>query len=563
MILFSNGGLAQELRGLNEDQASLKTYLQELLTARQKQSSETTETSFIETRKLLEQGLKAKGYYHARIYRETAGEAGEEDVLRLKTGPVYQISTIEISGVPSDQKRPVPLTIQTGENLLAEKVLKAQRELKAALSAGHCYYYLSVSHELRLNHTNHTGALRFIVTVAPEVSFGAVSFTGAESLKRSYLSKYLLHREGACWSMEKIEDTKTALLQTGLIGRVDAVLPETVTKGEAVPVTYGLKERAPRTVKLGANYNTSEGPGVGAGWTHRNFLGAGETFEATGKFSSVLQSLGIDFSKPFFLSPRQSLQTSALLSREQTDAYEQIGLGVQASLERTLSKFWSGSMGGGLEGTQIKEDGLSRTYGLISIPGSLSYDNRDDVLDPHRGAQLKLTSTPYLDAFGEAAPFYKNRITGMTYFDLSAGRWDPVLALRASVGSILGDVTEDVPANKRFYTGGGGSIRGFGYQEAGPVENGDPVGGRSLLETNTELRFKLSKTIGAVAFVDAGGVYDSPWPDLAGGVYLGAGIGGRYYTSFGPVRFDIGVPLNKKDQVAKNFQLYISIGQAF
>ena len=146
---------------------------------------------------------------------------------------------------------------------------------------------------------------------------------------------------------------------------------------------------------------------------------------------------------------------------------------------------------------------------------------------------------------------------------MSDSAYDPVLALRASFGSIWGASTENIPATKRFFAGGGGSIRGYGFQEAGPYENGDPAGGRSLIETNTEFRVKFTETIGAVAFVDAGGVYDDVYPSFNEDLYIGGGLGARYYSSFGPIRFDVALPFTNKENLDQNYQIYISIGQAF
>ena len=106
-------------------------------------------------------------------------------------------------------------------------------------------------------------------------------------------------------------------------------------------------------------------------------------------------------------------------------------------------------------------------------------------------------------------------------------------------------------------------MRGFGFQKAGPRDvYGDPTGGRSLFEAGLELRIKVTETIGVVPFVDAGTVYDSAFPDFKQPLRVGAGIGARYYTDFGPLRVDVGFPLNPESGDAR-WQLYLSLGQAF
>ncbi|PKQ01666.1 MAG: outer membrane protein assembly factor, partial [Alphaproteobacteria bacterium HGW-Alphaproteobacteria-12] len=124
--------------------------------------------------------------------------------------------------------------------------------------------------------------------------------------------------------------------------------------------------------------------------------------------------------------------------------------------------------------------------------------------------------------------------------------------------------TADVPGSTRFFAGGGGSVRGYGYQMAGPLDaQNDPAGGRSVLEANVETRYRASETIGVVAFIDGGQAFDNPVPSLGDPLLWGAGLGLRYYTPIGPIRADIAVPLNRRTGVDDAFQIYVSLGQAF
>ena len=104
-------------------------------------------------------------------------------------------------------------------------------------------------------------------------------------------------------------------------------------------------------------------------------------------------------------------------------------------------------------------------------------------------------------------------------------------------------------------------MRGFAYQDLGPHDaNDDPLGGRSVNEFALEARYRFGN-FGVVPFVDAGQVYTSTAPQFTGLRY-GAGIGGRYYTNFGPLRVDVATPLGRRAGDPK-VALYFSIGQAF
>ena len=141
-----------------------------------------------------------------------------------------------------------------------------------------------------------------------------------------------------------------------------------------------------------------------------------------------------------------------------------------------------------------------------------------------------------------------------------------MLAGRTRVGSIIGESRAEIPAPKRFYAGGGGSIRGYQFQKVGPLDDeNDPLGGRSLLEVSVELRLRLTETLGVVPFIDGGTVFTEPdfRTEEDDTIRWAAGLGFRYFTLIGPLRLDFAVPLNKRDRIDDDFQFYVSIGQAF
>ena len=137
-----------------------------------------------------------------------------------------------------------------------------------------------------------------------------------------------------------------------------------------------------------------------------------------------------------------------------------------------------------------------------------------------------------------------------------------MLAGRLKVGSIIGGAIPDVPASRRFYAGGGGSVRGYTYQGVGPhLADNTPQGGLALVEASAELRQKIGQHWGVVGFVDAGSIGSDQAPN-GKNLSLGAGIGVRYDLGFGPIRVDFALPLNRRSNDPA-FQIYLSIGQSF
>lgn len=508
----------------------------------------------------LVKAMKAKGYYDAEVTYEDDAAQPLKGSYTVKAGSVYTIETITITPESAAENFDSDL-LQAGQNLEAEAVLEAQSKLYQSIQKDECYFSLDVSHRVLLDKQNKTADLMFNVDIGPKATFGAAVFEGHESVDDEYLHKIVKWKEGDCFRQEKIRATKTALLETGLFVRAESTLPEAPDENGKVPVTLQLKERVHRSLKAGLSYYTDEGAGITLGWEHRNFLGAGEHLETELKVNQITQSLNADFTKPFFLRKDQSLSINSALRTQDTDAFEESAFEIGSSIKRKFNKRLSVNGGVQFSFSEITDETGRETYGLLSFPFGVSYDSRDNTLDPHKGWYLTGGIEPFYDMLGESDPFNKLEAGARTYIDM-ADDPDLVLALRANAGSLLGSDTAEIPATERFYAGGGGSVRGYGYQQVGPFENGNPSGGRSYVTSSVEARIKFTETIGGVAFVDAGSVSESTAPDLDN-LAIGTGVGLRYYTGFGPLRFDVAVPLTQKDDLDQNYQFYISIGQAF
>jgi translocation and assembly module TamA len=264
-----------------------------------------------------------------------------------------------------------------------------------------------------------------------------------------------------------------------------------------------------------------------------------------------------------FLEQNTDLVLTASLFREDSEAFMTTGGKASAHLEHQLSSHLGLGGGLGYKGSRVEDTQGQEVFHQFSLPVFALFDTRDDALDPTAGTYLNLRTTPMLGLLGEEFSLLKSSLSTRWYLDLLPDKGRAVLALRGKLGIINASRTQEVPADERWYAGGGGSIRGYPYQKVGPYREGDPFGGRSLLETSAELRWKWSPKIGSVAFIDAGNVFDSTFPDPADRIYWGAGAGLRYYTGIGPFRVDVAFPLTSDRHIDDSFQVYISLGQAF
>jgi translocation and assembly module TamA len=276
-----------------------------------------------------------------------------------------------------------------------------------------------------------------------------------------------------------------------------------------------------------------------------------------------MQEFTGNYRLPYFLRNDQDFIARGGLLRQDTDAYRLDSGAFSAGIERRLSSFWSVVIQGSAEGGSSKTpEQRKREYLMFGLPLGLSYDNTGNLLNAVEGQRLFLSLAPYQGRYEGDFSALRSRLDVHNFIPLK-GEDDLVLAVRGTAGSVQGADSKKIPPSIRFYSGGGGSVRGYAFQSLGPRSSKKrPLGGDSLAELSAETRWKLTPEWGLTAFVDGGSVYGNAFPDFSQPMRWGAGFGVRYYTVIGPVRFDLATPLTPRSDDAP-IQFYISIGQSF
>jgi translocation and assembly module TamA len=401
------------------------------------------------------------------------------------------------------------------------------------------------------------------VNAGLQVRMGKLEVKGASSVSLKYLEALQTWKEGQLWNQRLVEQYRDALRESGLFQSAE-LHPgqENDAKGRR-PVVAELRSAPERTVGGALKYDSDFGPGVQGNWEHRNLTGRGDRLHVEMSVWQDLQRLSSAYRLPFFLRNDQDFIAGAALLHEDTDAYELRSGTASAGLERRFSRRWTGSLAGSVEGGALRDpDEPRRAYLMFGLPLSVSYKQTDKPMDPSRGFKAALSAGPYSGEFDGAFSALRARLDLQSYFP-AAGGDKLVLAARASIGTVSGVSAGEVPASIRFYSGGGGSVRGYAYQSLGPRnDRRDPLGGASMSEAGLEVRWKFSEEWGVVTFLDGGMAYDGDVPGLGKDFRWGAGVGLRYYTAIGPLRLDLATPLNPREDDAP-LQVYFSIGQSF
>ncbi|WP_052692240.1 autotransporter assembly complex protein TamA [Teredinibacter purpureus] len=507
---------------------------------------------------LLNERLRAQGYYAAEVRVDLRDE---RIVYQVDPGPIYRVRKLVFQAPDSVGVLHDVVTLKPGEPLRAEAVLADKKALTTYVADNFCLYRIDVDYRVVIEHQTQFADVTFVVEDSPSVRFGDITITGLESIDEQYLRARLPIKKGECFKLGRIDTTRLTLIQTNLLVSVNAQVMQ--PDSDSVPITLHVAERHHRRVSAGVGFESDEGFGVSAGWEHRNLMGRAQRLTIDSHIAQNAQVLSAGLTLPHYRRNDQSVTFYTDLERENTDAFQSDTGALGAEISRQLTRNLRASVGGELAFSQVEEDGLDDSFALLSLPLSLKYDRRNDPLDPRRGWVAAGSIRPYWDAYDTGTKFVKSTIAASAYFSFDEFFWRPTLAIRAAMGAISGITRDQVPANVRFYTGGGGSVRGYPFQTLGPLTDNEPDGGLSFTELSVETRLRWGEHWGGVVFVDGGFAYEENVPQFGQDLRWGAGIGLRYYTSFAPIRFDIAAPLGKREGIDDNYQLYISIGQAF
>lgn len=538
-----------------------------------------------EDRDLTELLLRSIGHYGSQARINVIPPSGANPtIVRVATvpGPLYTFSDISITAPadatgPADPSRIVTrlLPIRVGDAVDAARVQSAQDALPLRLAdAGYPFARIAPP-DIIIDHASRDATLTQSIDLGRRGVFGTISIDDAvKGMDEKHVSLLSRFKPGDRYSNAGREDLRRALIQTGLFGAV-AIKPvaggvrpdgsETVNldiSGEAAP---------PRTIALSGGFSTGQGIRAEGSWTHRNLFPPEGAFTARAVAAEREQVAQVELRKRNFGQRDRQLLVTGGLTASQQFAFAAETIGVSAALARESNiiwqKDWTWSLGAQALITSQRDRSARgdprRTFTVLALPASITWDQSDDLLNPSRGFRLTTRISPEFTLRNRSNFNYLKAQFEATAYQPLGDQF--VVAGRFHIGSIVGANRGVIAPDRRFYAGGGGSVRGYVFQGVGP-RNADnvPTGGNSLTELAVEGRYRFQafgQDLGVVAFVDAGEVSTGISPAFDR-LSVGAGIGARFYTGFGPVRVDIATPINPQ-RGDPRLVFYVSIGQAF
>jgi translocation and assembly module TamA len=539
--------------------------------------------------------LRSEGYYDATALSsveqlpETPGRL--RVVVTAVPGPRYNFGTIAITHAepePTSLAREA-LPLKTGSPIVAAEVEAAEANVRLRLpQQGYPFADLGLR-DVLLDPDTRRGDYTLPLDAGPKSRFAGFTTEGDLAFDAKHVGVLARFKRGELYDSRKVDDLREAMIATNLFTTVAA---EPVRTGEKAPdgteyVNILVRQDAgpPRSLSGSVGYSTGEGARAEATWEHRNLFPPEGALRVNAIAGTQEQLLRVAFRRNNWKKRDRALLFQAEAGRRDLPAFKGYTTRLLAQVVRESTpiwqKVWTYTLGAELIATNEAQTGfpslsVKDAFFLAGVSAQIGYDRSNSLLDPTKGFRLRALVNPETSLRKPTQPYFRGIFDGSAYYPVGEKL---VLAGRARVGSIYGAALSELAPSRRLYAGGGGSVRGFGFQELGPridVANPKfdptdpkekdpptlsiPTGGRSVVEFAAEARYRFGN-YGIVGFVDAGQVYQSQTPRLSD-IRYGVGVGGRLYTNFGPMRADIAMPIGRRKGEAR-FAVYVSIGQAF
>lgn len=407
-----------------------------------------------------------------------------------------------------------------------------------------------------------------------------INIIGNTRTKDKVIRREVLVAPGDVYSTTRVETSKKRLDNLGYFSRVETYPDETGVPGRK-DLTVQVEEKRTGSLNFGAGFSTIDSVVGFVELTQGNFdltnwptfTGGGQKFRTRIQYGAQRQDFLISLTEPYFLDRQLSLGGD-LYYREASflsSIYDQRNYGFSIVARKPLTRFAYVSLGYRLENVeifnvpsdvsdQIRIEEGTRTNSVVTP--SIVFDARDNPLFTHRGQRVALTTYIAGGFLGGDTQIYGFDLEASQYFTLPL---DMILLFNGEIASVdtWGD-GDQVPIYDRLFLGGANDLRGFSFRDVGPRdENGEPIGGRTLVRGTVELTFPIAeeKIRGAI-FFDAGFVEPKAF-NVGGRIASDIGVGLRLNLPVGPLRLDYGFPIQSDRAKKGSGKFNFNVGYQF
>ena len=517
---------------------------------------------------------KENGFYDVKVNYELKerGSSSVEILIDIDRGQQIVLQKFNLAVDPimdeEENKELLEMTSLKKDDFFSAKDYERSKSIIKNYFSNRGYPFAEIDAEALVNRGEKWAKVNIVVKAGSKYHFGEQTVGGNIKIQENIIRRELLYKPGEDYSTEKLDRTRISIFGLGYFRSVviDTNFNETEN---IVDTTVRVEERKLGSVKLGIGYGTEDLLRGQIIWNQRNFFGGGRDLEVSGKFSFLTQRLSAKLLQPYLFGRDIDYISTLSTNRDDFPSYTSQSLIFSNKIEKKIYNYINLNMSFNVQLSSLSDISSSTAdfvqsddYFLTFFNIGLDRSNVDNVLNPKNGTSLSFNLESSLSYLGSD----ENFITGVFEFKGYKEMKGVVFAKRIDVGIIQpfsNTGTLDVPIFKRFFSGGSTTMRGFPFQELGPLDSsGDPVGGNTLLLGNLEARFPIYKMLGGVVFFDYGNVFQDEFDFKLDDIKYAVGTGLRFDTIIGPLRVDFGYTLNPEPNIDR-FQFFLSIGHAF
>jgi translocation and assembly module TamA len=491
-------------------------------------------------------GLEPFGYYQPTI-KESLTLNGDRynAFFDVDLGKRTQISAVnfKIEG-PAEMDERVnkawrKIALKVGEPLDHARYEAAKNEIqRALLSRGYLDYEL-LEHRIDVSRQNAKAEVFLKWQSGVRYALGETRFNGAQ-FDQAFLSRYLTYEPGDLYTQSRLLTLQQRLVDADYFSVVEIAPEMEEAKEGTVPISIDLVPAKRSIYTYGVSFGTDSGAGVRAGLERRWVNQRGHKLRTGAEASQRLKTAVASYDIPLPDRARTTYSINAAYRDQETDTTRSklSRLGIARSREwkewqQTYALSWlSGDF----------EVGKTPGSSTLLYPELILYKRKaDDFLYPREGYALTINARAGSDSILSDTSFFNASIEAKYITSLN----DQTRLLgRVSLGALYAGEFDKLPPELRFFAGGDRSIRGYGYQELGPLDAASQVrGGKYLAVVSGEYEHSFNDTWGMAAFGDVGNAFDSGGSNVKPSV--GAGL--RWRSPVGLVRVDVAYALDEKE----------------
>ncbi len=511
--------------------------------------------------KTIDEALRAVGYFNSKIdYQFVPQPNAKQDLLiaNVALDEPVKIAEIQVQLLGDAEKDENFLALQKQVPKLGTVLnqgvyddYKAELE-KVALAKGF-FDYQFLTHRLAILPSAHEAYWQLAFDSGKRYRYGNIRFQGSQ-IREDYLRNILAIQSGDPYLINDLSELSTDLSASNWFKSV-LVQPNIDKRSKKVDLDVLVQPRLKNSYEIGIGYGTDVGPRLQFGWNKPWINSRGQSFSSNFYISDPKKTIEATYKIPLLKQPlNYYYEISTGYEEEKKNDTDTSGLTLAILRYWNRETGWQNSFGVRARYDNFTQANVSNRTLLIYPTAGFNRTRVRGGLFPYWGDSQKITLNWGNKAVGSDVDFY-SAIASTSWIRTYAENHR--FLTRAEIGYLSTNQFDKIPPALRFFAGGDRSIRGYGYHKISPKDkNGELTGANRLFTASIEYQYQVKPKWWGAIFYDTGFASDHfAFNDLR----KGAGIGVRWNSPIGAVKFDIATPINDKDD-SKNIQFYIGIG---